>query len=106
MNDLWGFILAFIIGILLGVFFFGGLWWTARRIPFARRPSMLVLFSFFARAAVVMAGFWLVGFGKWQRFTMCLGGFILARFIVNLWVKTAGKKDSGKIMEDVYEIKP
>ena len=106
MNDMWGYTLALMAGIMLGIFFFGGLWWTARRIPFARRPSLLVLLSFFARSVVVMAGFWLIGFGQWQRFIVCLGGFVLARFIVNLWIKTAEKKEPGKVVEDVYEIKP
>jgi hypothetical protein len=34
------------------------------------------------RMAIVLAGFYFVGRGNWQRLVVCLLGFIIARFIV------------------------
>ena len=73
-------------GIGLGVFYFGGLWLTVRKLPTAPRPVFLSLSSFFARMAVVLIGFYFVMDGRWERLFVCLLGFLGARFVlVRLW---------------------
>jgi F1F0 ATPase subunit 2 len=85
MNEWLTLALAWMAGLLLGAIFFGGLWWTVRLGVASRRPAMLFLGSLLLRTVVVVAGFYLVGDGHWQRLLACLFGFVIARFIVT-WV--------------------
>ena len=73
---------AGVAGLLLGGFFFGGLWWTVRKGVSARRPAPLFMVSLVLRTAVTVAGFYVVGDGHWQRVLVCLLGFVIARFMV------------------------
>lgn len=75
-------IVAFVFGLGLGTLYFGGLWLTVRRLPTARWPVFLTLGSLFARLATVMAGFYLVMAGQWERLVACVAGFTLTRFAV------------------------
>jgi F1F0 ATPase subunit 2 len=69
-------------GIVLGVFFFGGLWWTVRKGSACRRPALLFLSSFLLRTSIALAGLYLVAGGHWDRLLACLLGFVIARLIV------------------------
>lgn len=81
----WELFLSFAAGSLLGVFFFGGLWWTVRRLPQAHSPALLALASFILRTTAVVAVFYLVLSGftgpGWPRLAAALAGFILLRMI-------------------------
>lgn len=83
MNDYlrWG--LAFLLGLLLGAVFFGGLWWTVRKSIRSSRPAFLFLGSFLLRTGMVLAGFYVIGDGDVLRFMTCLLGFAVARGIVS-----------------------
>jgi F1F0 ATPase subunit 2 len=74
--------LALAAGLGLGVFYFGGLWLTVRRLPTARHAGQLLLASAFVRMAVTLAGFYLVAGGQWQRLLICLLGFFSVRVIM------------------------
>lgn len=41
------------VGALVGLVFFGGLWWTTRRLATATRPGALLAVSLLARFAVL-----------------------------------------------------
>ena len=82
MSDLLRLLLALAVGLLLGLFYFGGLWWTVRRLPTARRPALLTLVSLTGRLAITLAGFYLVAGGRWERFAVSVLGFVAARMIV------------------------
>ena len=74
-------------GVVLGAFYFGGLWWTLRRLPGARRPALLSLGSFTGRLAVCLAGFILLArSGRWELIIVAMAGFVLARTaLVRMW---------------------
>lgn len=74
--------LAALAGAALAVFFFGGLWWTVRRLPASRRPGVLMAVSLILRLAVTGAGILLVGRGRWENLLACLAGFLVARTLV------------------------
>jgi F1F0 ATPase subunit 2 len=74
--------LALATGLLLGAIFFGGLWWTVRKGVSSKRPALLFLASLLLRTAVVVAGFYVVSDGHWQRLLACVLGFTIARFVV------------------------
>jgi len=86
MNELlpdWlSLVLAGMAGGLLGVVFFGGLWWTVRRGVDSKRAALWFLGSWLLRTAIVLAGFYLVSDGHWEPLLAALFGFVLARFIL------------------------
>jgi F1F0 ATPase subunit 2 len=81
MNDIFLLALAVVVGLLLGAFFFGGLWWTVRMGLSSRRPAFWFLGSLLVRTGILLAGFYVVSGGQWDRLLACLLGFVIARQI-------------------------
>jgi F1F0 ATPase subunit 2 len=71
-------------GLLLGAFFFSGLWWTVIRGVSSQRPALWFFGSMLLRMTVTLAGFCFVGREDWQRWLLCLLGFVLARLVSKL----------------------
>ena len=82
MSDAAFIALGLLGGAVLGGLFFGGLWWTVRRVPEGRSPAALVLGSFVIRTAAVLAGFYFISGADWKRLLTCLAGFLLTRFFI------------------------
>jgi F1F0 ATPase subunit 2 len=74
--------LAALGGGALGLFFFGGLWWTVRALARARRGALFLLASLLLRGGATLAGFYWLGAGRWHSMLACLLGFIAARALV------------------------
>ena len=77
-------ILALFMGILLGTIFYGGLWWTVRRIVTSKRPGVWLVGSFLLRAMITIGGFLFIAQGGWRRILACFIGFLIARIGVTL----------------------
>ncbi len=71
--------LAGLVGGLLGLIFFGGLWWSLRRAFASPRPALWVGGSLLLRMAFVVGGFVIVSAGDWRKLLACLLGFWIAR---------------------------
>lgn len=69
-------------GLLIGVVFFGGLFWTIQRLPTAQNPALLFFVSFVVRTAIALGGFYVVAAGNWQRVLVAAVGFFVARVIL------------------------
>ena len=82
MSEITRVLAAVLAGILLGGFFFGGLWWTIRKSLSSTRAGLWFSGSFLVRTAVVMLGFYFVAEGDWRRITGCVAGFLGARLCV------------------------
>lgn len=82
MNEALAALPALAGGFGLGLIFFGGLWWTVRRLPTAANPALLFLGSFLLRTSAVLAGFYFLAAGRWERLLACLVGFIVARLLL------------------------
>jgi F1F0 ATPase subunit 2 len=78
-SDILVFAIALLSGLLLGVFFFGGLWWTVRRGLFSAAPALWFSVSVLARTGVAIGGFYVVSHGEWRRLLACLLGFFISR---------------------------
>jgi F1F0 ATPase subunit 2 len=74
-------------GGLLGVIFFGGLWWTVRLGMLSPWPALWFLGSFALRTTISLAGFYLVGHSGWHRLVACLVGFVIARVLVTWFTR-------------------
>ena len=72
-------VMAFFVGVGTGVFYFGGLWWTVRRLPSVRQPALLTLGSFFVRTGLSLAAFYFASGGHWERILASLLGFMIMR---------------------------
>ena len=88
MNEFLILAVALAAGLLLGAFFFGGLWWTVRKGVSSKRPAFWFLGSLLLRMSLVLVGFYFAGRGNWQRLVACLLGFIIARFCVMRLTRT------------------
>ena len=84
MNEVLSMLLVAAMGFVLGLVFFGGLWWTIRRILHSPRPALWMLGSLVLRVAIVLSGFWLVAGHDWKRMLVCLAGFFIARLVLTL----------------------
>ena len=82
MTDIPGLILAVLAGVLLGVVFFGGLWWTVQKAVTSETPALWFLGSLLLRTGLILAGFYLAAQGHWSRLAGCLLGFLIARFMI------------------------
>ena len=85
INEMVWLMLALPAGVVLGTFFFGGLWWTVRKGVSSPNPALWFLGSMLARTSIALAGFYWIGRGHWQRLMVCLVGFIIARMVV-IWI--------------------
>ncbi len=77
--DPWHLAVSLVAGAATGLFFFGGLWLTVRRIPTSRGPHLLLIGSFFARLAVVLAAFYALVPWGWQAMAVALAGMLIVR---------------------------
>jgi F1F0 ATPase subunit 2 len=73
---------VFLAGTVLGLFYFGGLWLTLRRIHHVRQPGVLLFTSFVVRIAAVVPAFYFVMAGHWERIVACLAGFLVMRHLM------------------------
>lgn len=79
---------ALLAGVLLGIFFFGGLWWTVRKGVAAKHIALWFFGSLLLRSGVVMLGFYFVMGDSWQRMLAGLLGVVLARVMVTRLTRT------------------
>jgi F1F0 ATPase subunit 2 len=99
MNNVLFLALALMAGLLLGAIFFGGLWWTVRKGISSKSPGPWFLGSMVLRMGIVLAGFYFIGHGDWQRLVVCLLGFIIARIIVMRLTRTPIKHSNSTVKE-------
>ena len=70
---------ALAAGLCLGLWFYGGLLWTARRLPDSGHPVLLATASFLFRAATVAAGMMWLAHRHWTMALCALAGFVIVR---------------------------
>jgi len=94
MNELWTFALALAAGILIGMFFFGGLWWTVQKGISSKHPALWFFGSLILRMSLALSGFYWIGHGHWDRLLLCLAGFLIARFAVKRFTESPKEGDA------------
>lgn len=76
-------------GVVVGLGFFGGLWWTVRRLVTAAHPAAWLIGGLVVRMSAALCGFYLIAEGHWERLLACLLGFLLARRLVTWLTRPA-----------------
>jgi F1F0 ATPase subunit 2 len=74
-----------LVGLVLGLVYFGGLWWTSRRIVSATGSPMLPALSLFGRLAVLAVALGLMANIQPFMLVGSLPGLVAARM---LWIRS------------------
>ncbi|MGD0942376.1 MAG: ATP synthase subunit I [Terracidiphilus sp.] len=90
---------SLLAGVLLGAFFFGGLWWTIRMRSPSQWSGLLFAGSLLIRMAVALTGFYLLSHGDWRKMVACLAGFLLARIAVTRLIRLPPAKSTPTLQE-------
>jgi F1F0 ATPase subunit 2 len=72
---------TFVTGLILGVFYFGGLWLTIKKVYQVQRPWLWLFLSFISRLSVSLLVFYLLVRHNWLYVFSCLLGFLIVRFV-------------------------
>ena len=89
---LWAF--SFIWGVLLGLFYFGGLWMTLKYMTRANKSKSWLGISFIIRVSLIMVGFWVSIWVDPMSFILTFSAFLITRFTLT---RTLGRVRRGKI---------
>ncbi len=82
MNPVILLLMSFLGGALLGAFYFNSLWKTVKKVTDEGKQGMFMITGYFIRTGIVLAGFYIIMSGSWQRIVAALAGFILVREIM------------------------
>lgn len=102
MNEFLSLASALAAGLLLGGIFFAGLWWTVRKGVSSNRPGLLFLGSLLLRMSITLTGFYFIGRENWQRWALCLLGFVLARLVVKWLTRPPVEHPGSRAPETSY----
>ena len=104
MNEILTLLLVAVAGVILGICFFGSLWWTIRRGLSSKRPALLFLTSLLLRISLTLTGFYFIANGSLKLLLVCLLGFVIGRFIM---VRLVGSPAvTASVEEDNYASEP
>ena len=85
------------VGVLLGSFFYGGLWWTLARSMTLAQPAWLILGSFVLRMLSTLAGFYVAMRAGWPSLITALVAFLITRIVVTRLVGAPERRKNGGI---------
>ncbi len=68
-------------GMILGLVFFGGLWFTIQKALGSKLPALWFGISLFLRIGITLGGFYLLTRGNLLNFAFCLPGFIVVKIL-------------------------
>jgi F1F0 ATPase subunit 2 len=88
MNEVAALTVVLMAGILIGGFFFGGLWWTVQKGLTSKNPALWFFGSTLLRLGIALAGFYLVARSDWRKLLICMLGFLIARVAVTRLTRT------------------
>lgn len=83
---------ALLAGTVLGIVFFGGLWWTIRIALLSPQPAAWFIVSLLLRTAVTLAGFNWASRGDCRSLVACVLGFLLSRTALTRLARETGGK--------------
>lgn len=92
MNKVLLWLAVWLAGGALGVFFFGGLHWTIVKGLTSKQPAVWFFCSMLLRLFVTLAGFYFVAGVLWNRWLLCLLGFVMARVVIMRLTNHTGQR--------------
>lgn len=79
--------IAFLGGIVLGIIFFGGLYWTISLFDKVKYPAALMSISMIIRMAILLIGFYLLMNDNYMNLLLALVGVITVRIFMTFNLK-------------------
>jgi len=74
---------ALLAGLLIGIVFFGGLWWTVRHSLLSKWPAVWFFGSLLVRTAFAVSAFYALSrWADWRLLAVALVGLMGGRFVV------------------------
>lgn len=83
MTEMLSILPSFVAGLLLGVIFFAGLWWTVQKGLVSNNPALWFVSSLIIRTTITVSGFYFISAGSWQKLVACLLGFLIMRIFIS-----------------------
>lgn len=80
----------FLIGITLGIVFFGGLYWTVQKLADVKNPGLLMSASLLLRMAILMGVLFYVSKDGYKGLLFALAGMIVVRIVMTFSMKKGG----------------
>lgn len=80
-------IVSFLIGLILGIIYFGGLYYSTKKFTKVKRPALFMVLSFIIRMGILVVGFYYLTKTDYKNVLIALVGVILTRFIIIFKVK-------------------
>jgi F1F0 ATPase subunit 2 len=96
MNETLALLIDGAVGVVLGLLFFCGLWWTVRKCLSSDRAGAWMLGSLLLRMGIALGGFYLVSNGQLKPLLACLAGFFSARLAVT-WLTRVPAVDPASV---------
>ena len=85
-------VISFLIGLLLGILYFGGLYYSTKKFNKVKRPALFMILSFIIRMGILLIGFYYLAKIDYRNVLIGLVGVILVRVIMVLKVKESNSK--------------
>jgi F1F0 ATPase subunit 2 len=91
MINIFPLFIVLVEGVFVGLFFFGGLWWTVQKGLTSNHAALWFFGSTLLRVGIALAGFYFIACGDWSRILVCLLGFVIARIAVVHFARSTTK---------------
>jgi len=75
-------LIAFIVGVLAGILFFGGLYLTVKKLTTMKYPALFMMLSLIVRLVILAGGIYLIMDGGIRNVLSAMAGIILVRFVM------------------------
>lgn len=75
-------VVGFFGGVVLGVVFFGGLYWSVNQLPSIKYPGLLMVVSMLVRMAILLTGLYFLMAGEIKNLLAAVAGVMLIKFVM------------------------
>lgn len=89
-------IFCFIAGVLVGIVYFGGLWWTVKHLQGTESMTRLLVASWLVRNAFFLGVFFWIMQGNWQRLLAAFAGMVSVRIAMTVYMRIKNGKTAAE----------
>jgi len=75
-------ILAFFVGVIVGIMFFGGLYLTVKKLTTIKHPALFMMLSLLVRLVILAGGVYLIMDGEIRNLLSAMAGILLVRLVM------------------------
>lgn len=87
-------LISFLIGLLLGSIYFGGLYYSTQKFNNAKNPALFMILSFILRMGFLITGFYYLSKSGYKNILIGLLAVMLVRFFMLFSIKNHPSKSN------------